>query len=71
MSGAGSTAGEKAPERRRTERPGGSSADRTAVLPRRNLAANQAGTREETGELCHHLPGIAQGDYGGKRDREE
>ena len=26
---------------------------------------------EEAGELCHHLPGTAQGAYGGKRDKEE
>ncbi len=27
--------------------------------------------REEAGELCHHLPGTAQGAYGSKRDKEE
>lgn len=26
---------------------------------------------KEAGELCHHLPGTAQGAYGGKRDKEE
>lgn len=26
---------------------------------------------EKTGELCHYLPGIAQGTHGGKRDKEE
>ncbi len=50
---------------------GRSSADPTAMVSRANRTANRAGEGKEAGELCHHLPGTAQGAYGGKRDKEE